>query len=1072
MARYPQGVSSFIPTYQAYQPDFTTMGKMLSIKQNQYDQSWKQLNKVYSSLYYSDTTHADSQEVKDQLKNEIDFNLKRVSGLDLSLDSNVQAASQVFQPFYENSSLMYDMAATKNVNAAKSRARGYQNSSDPKKSKLFWQDGVKEIDYRIQEFKDTAYDEIQGTGLASVGYTKYVDVGKMAEDMAKEFGDISVPSMSADGRYQIQTTNGPAILMQPLSQLYQMRMANDPGIQAMYKTQAYVDRKDFMYGNASQYNGDASLAERAYLENEYNILKDGIDKRSNSLATQSKALSTQQEILSNGLNNGTAPSGTEQTLNDITTNKDIINADEAQTQVEKDMVSGGVKTASTSQGETNPFSDINTLRNKVDFLRANTLMRKDFQEAAYIYSQRNMSTKRTADPYALADYKSKLTRETDRIKATAEQKFKTDEWLVKSGTHVFQVNKDGSRTAVAVDPANNWQTVGPESGTTVGETDMSQLASDELNTEWRQSTSGIIQGIDILTSIAYEDLDSTKNVINPILNKGYFITESGEKEALTFDRVKSALSLDFNAFREKTGLSLTDARDLNKAILNITQTDEVASNLINAKFSTSAEQAKITSYKQNAINTNVLLNGSVAIKNWMTESTNNLLTKASQSTGNLKNAYLLVDKNTGAVLDEETYYENAINQIIANSDAGIGSQIQAELVRAKAYRAKQDSLTETRWNDKEGKYEKIDTTTGKVIPQKVRERSLYGDIWDTITRIPSLFGSLAVADYEDVKEAWLTEWKDGSNFKTPPPFTTGTGTGVSGMRNQIRVIPQAAHGAGTMEFYEYGGRNGIINDYRNLDKDYDITFSSVGTGSTAENIEVNTTEAKEIVKQIWDSFGDQGNFKVGEGFNLIISPTTGISGNKGAYTIMPTADQLDKFMPETSGQSDDEKVLYGQIRSDILSNGATIITDRSNFKSSSFDEVTTNPIEAQLKYLANSTKKDASITQAVEPGYSMNFNLDQGTKNYSMSTNFKAFDLNTYLTTGKLTDASVDAPLTSGETLYTQLQQYISSQIPVAKAANQERVNLVRQLRKMKPDITNAEITKVFNDYTGFQYSM
>ena len=57
MPRYPQGVTSFIPSYQAYQPDFTMMGKMLSIRQNQYDQNWKRLNDVYGSLLYADTTH-------------------------------------------------------------------------------------------------------------------------------------------------------------------------------------------------------------------------------------------------------------------------------------------------------------------------------------------------------------------------------------------------------------------------------------------------------------------------------------------------------------------------------------------------------------------------------------------------------------------------------------------------------------------------------------------------------------------------------------------------------------------------------------------------------------------------------------------------------------------------------------------------------------------------------------------------------------------------------------------------------------------------------------------------------
>ena len=199
MPRYPQGVTSFIPAYQAYQPDFTMMGKMLSIRQNQYDQNWKQLNNVYGSLLYADTTHEQSQEVKDQLKNEIDFNLKRVSGLDLSLEQNVAAAQQVFQPFYENTSLMYDMAATKNISSARAKGDSYKNSVDPKYSELYWNEGMDEINYRIQEFKETPYDQIQSSGLAQVNYTPNFNIAKEAMALAKDFGDVKVPS--SDGKY-------------------------------------------------------------------------------------------------------------------------------------------------------------------------------------------------------------------------------------------------------------------------------------------------------------------------------------------------------------------------------------------------------------------------------------------------------------------------------------------------------------------------------------------------------------------------------------------------------------------------------------------------------------------------------------------------------------------------------------------------------------------------------------------------------------------------------------------------------------------------------------------------------
>ena len=115
MARSPQGVSSFIPQIQPYQVDFNFVNNVLKTKQNQYDQNWKSLNKIYGQIYYADLTHEDSKEKQKAIVDQVDFNLKRVAGLDLSLDQNVTQAQQVFQPFYEDSNLMKDMAWTKNT---------------------------------------------------------------------------------------------------------------------------------------------------------------------------------------------------------------------------------------------------------------------------------------------------------------------------------------------------------------------------------------------------------------------------------------------------------------------------------------------------------------------------------------------------------------------------------------------------------------------------------------------------------------------------------------------------------------------------------------------------------------------------------------------------------------------------------------------------------------------------------------------------------------------------------------------------------------------------------------------
>ncbi len=117
------------------------------------------------------------------------------------------------------------------------------------------------------------------------------------------------------------------------------------------------------------------------------------------------------------------------------------------------------------------------------------------------------------------------------------------------------------------------------------------------------------------------------------------------------------------------------------------------------------------------------------------------------------------------------------------------------------------------------------------------------------------------------------------------------------------------------------------------------------------------------------------------------------------------------------------------------------------------------------------SSENVSQTYTVEPGYSMTFKLDKSTKNYSIATDFESFDLNQYLATGKLTTGTVPTTLVDGQTLYTQFQTYQESIIPMTKADNQEKVNLVRYLKKNNPGITDKQIREIFKTYK-FQYNL
>jgi len=1068
MGRYPQGVTSFIPTYQAYQPDFTTMGKMLSIKQNQYDQNWKQLNKTYGSLLYIETTHEESQQVKDQLKNEIDFNLRRISGLDLSLEKNVTAAQQVFQPFYENSSLMYDMAATKNIGSAKSQAGGYKNASDPKLQKQYWNDGMKEIDYRIQEFKETPYDQIQSSGLASVGYTPYVDVGLTAEELAKELGDRQAISTSADGRYEITTTNGPAILMQPLEQLYQMRMANDPRIQAMYKTQAYVDRKDYMYQHAGEYNGDAQAAERAYLENEYNVLSGGVKKTNKKLKENEQVLDHQSKILQGSLENGSAPAGAEEVLNTVETNKEIVDLNLQLSNVETDMVKDGSSNGTTSTGKSNPFEDINVLRNKVDFLRANSAMQKDFKQAAYVYSQRNMKTEKKVDKFALADYKDKLARQSAY-----------DTELVASGTHIMEQTSDGPR-AVEVKGRNHWSEEITD-GSTVGETDIKKMAEDEIQSEWEQFTPGLSNGLDIADVLELEKGLKTGKKIRTAISNGIYKNKDGatvdkKGNKLTLSTLKGYLQQSSNPqiFKDATGMTISDLKILNQSLLDLATNDVNTSILIDSKFQTENQKQKVIQWKKQALEDKILATGIKANQDWIKDNTTRLLKNGESQQGDIRNAAFLVDPETGQVRSEKEYYANVIKHLVnSGEDNWKTRHIKSYLADKERY-----ANTEARL-DKEGKQNRQASwytgTYWKGVGQGLSSGlNLYKDPLDLI--LPDdIFGELItklrIADYDDVKDAWNKEWTKSSNFKEAPPFTYGTGTGISSTGASTFVTPQAGHSKSTQEFYGLGPLQGkgIFDDYRinsNLNK---TLFSGVGTDKIATDDEINTADHQKIAKAIWASTEDASSFKKGEAFKIVLKPTTGISGNKAAYVIMPSSELLDKVIG--TGGTDEQKDLNAAMKSDFLKNGASMITDRVNLDSHAFEQSTSNPIEADLKYQLSKSSGNVSKTYTVEPGYSMTFRLDKSNKHYGIDTKFESWDLNKYLATGKLSQSSVPVNLINGETLYSQFQTYQEGIIPLNKAANQERVSLVRYLKKNNLGITDKQIRQIFETYK-FQYNL
>jgi len=397
MGTYLQGVQSIIPSLQPSDNGLNVVANLLQLKQSQYDSNYKSLNKLYGQYYYADLTRKDNVEKRDNTVKQIDFDLKRIAGLDLSLEQNVNQAMQVFKPFYEDASLMKDMAWTKNFNNTLGSAEGLNKSTDLKQKEQYWDEGVQALQYKRKEFMEASADEAMS--FENPIYTPYVNVQKKSAEIFKDSG-ISIEKTTPNGGYLVRQKNG-ELIMEPLNHLLHSQLSADPMVKAVYDTKAYVQRKNWANQHANEYGG-AKQAEMKYLEDGFKELKDITANNHANLQERSKVYDTKIADIENQIKeNGSNPL-LEKKLKEYqegkTTNDNILGSYSEQLEFFNGAYSSS---GNTSTGYENPYSDINSLRRIVDGSMSNTLFAEDIDLATEDLSKRDMEIEYKADPFAL-----------------------------------------------------------------------------------------------------------------------------------------------------------------------------------------------------------------------------------------------------------------------------------------------------------------------------------------------------------------------------------------------------------------------------------------------------------------------------------------------------------------------------------------------------------------------------------------------------------------------------------------------------------------------------------------------
>lgn len=265
MATYIQGQTDYISQIQPTEPNLAFDAQILQAKQTKYDANHKKVSDLYGSLLNSAMTRTDNIQARDEFFKIINDDIKKMGGLDFSLDQNVQAASSVFQSIYTNNNIVKDMVWTKNYNDEENRGASFKNCIDEEKcGGTYWEEGDRYMQYKRNEFKNASAEE--ALGMQDVRYIPAKNVMKASIKLAKDAG-LNVEVDNVTGNYKVTTKNG-ELLRTPLTTLFSETLGKDPSYSDYFKAKAYVDRNDW---SASKVNmgefKDMNEANLGYLQN-------------------------------------------------------------------------------------------------------------------------------------------------------------------------------------------------------------------------------------------------------------------------------------------------------------------------------------------------------------------------------------------------------------------------------------------------------------------------------------------------------------------------------------------------------------------------------------------------------------------------------------------------------------------------------------------------------------------------------------------------------------------------------------------------------------------------------------
>jgi len=384
MSSYIPNVTDYIPQIQPFQPDYNFLGNVLQTRQGKYDAAYSKINGIYASALNSPMMRESNIKKRDTFFNAIDGDIKRISGLDLSQEQNLNQASAVFKPFFDDENIFQDITQTKRFHSGMQKHENLKDCIDPKEcGGSAWEPGAQELQYKAEEFKNMS--DADALKFQIPKYTPYYNWEKDAVDLAVK-ANLSVSEDKLHGGWIVKDTNG-KLIEGGLYNLFKSTYGNDPRVTANYNTQSYVERKNHVSMAAP---GTEDAVETEYLNNQIKIFNDMFAPIVKDTDNAVKNVSSRKVQLEKDK----AEIGLSDEDHAILANINNVSDALSKTQSENGVILNTVNNTTENK-------DLATLRRKGDHARAQTLLIGGLQNMAVTMSHRGEKHGIEVNPYAL-----------------------------------------------------------------------------------------------------------------------------------------------------------------------------------------------------------------------------------------------------------------------------------------------------------------------------------------------------------------------------------------------------------------------------------------------------------------------------------------------------------------------------------------------------------------------------------------------------------------------------------------------------------------------------------------------